>query len=64
MEQHALQFWTHLVVLCSLEQEGGAEVLRGKIWSSKKCTVKFECLLQLVPVASCSKSDGRMVKDI
>jgi hypothetical protein len=23
MQQHTKHFWTHLVVLCSLEQEGG-----------------------------------------
>ena len=27
MQQHTIHFWTHLVVLCSLEQEGGATVL-------------------------------------
>jgi hypothetical protein len=27
-------FWTHLVVLCSLEQEGVTVVLRGQILSS------------------------------
>jgi hypothetical protein len=30
MQQHTRHFWTYLVVLCSLEQEGGAAVLRGK----------------------------------
>ena len=34
MQQHTGHFWTHLVVLCSLEQEGGAAVLRGNILSS------------------------------
>ena len=31
MQQHTIHFWTHLVVLCSLEQEGGMVVLRGQI---------------------------------
>ena len=31
MQQHTIHVWTHLVVLCSLEQEGGTAVLRGKI---------------------------------
>ena len=35
MQQHTIHFWTHLVVLCSLEQEGGAAVLRGQILSLK-----------------------------
>jgi hypothetical protein len=35
MQQHTRHFWTHLVVLCSLEQEGGAAVLHGHILSSK-----------------------------
>jgi hypothetical protein len=34
MQQHRIHFWTHLVVLCSLEQEGGATVLLGHILSS------------------------------
>jgi hypothetical protein len=34
MQQHTRHFWTHIVVLYSLEQEGGAVVLRGKILSS------------------------------
>jgi hypothetical protein len=34
MQQHAMHFWTHLVVLCSLEQEVGSAVLRGQILSS------------------------------
>jgi hypothetical protein len=32
MQQHTIHFWTHLVVLCSLEQEGGAAVLVGKFY--------------------------------
>ena len=35
MQQHTRHVWTHLVVLCSLEQEGGAVVLRGQLLSSK-----------------------------
>ena len=35
MQQHTRHFWTHLVVLCSLEQEGAAAVLSGQILSSK-----------------------------
>jgi hypothetical protein len=34
MKNHTRHFWTQLVVLCSLEQEGGAAVLRGQILSS------------------------------
>jgi hypothetical protein len=30
MQQHTIHFWTHPVVLCSLEKEGGAAFLRGK----------------------------------
>ena len=35
MQQHAYIFFTHVVVLCSLEQEGGMEVHHGQILSSK-----------------------------
>ena len=35
MQQHTIHFWTCLIVLCSLEQEGGAAVFRGQILSSK-----------------------------
>jgi hypothetical protein len=35
MQQHTIHFWTHLVVLCSLEQEGGAGVICGQILSLK-----------------------------
>jgi hypothetical protein len=34
MQQHTRHFWTHLVVLYSLEQEVGAAVLHGQILSS------------------------------
>ena len=34
MQQHTKYFWTHLVVLCSLEKEGGVAVVRGKMLSS------------------------------
>ena len=33
MQQHTRPFWTHLVVLCSLEKEGGAAILLvGKLY--------------------------------
>ena len=35
MQQNTIHFWTHLVVLCPLEQEGGAAVLCGQTLSSK-----------------------------
>jgi hypothetical protein len=35
MPPHTRHFWTHLVVLCSFEQEGGTAVHRGQILSSK-----------------------------
>jgi hypothetical protein len=34
MQQHTRHVWTHLVVLCSLEQEGGAAFLLGQNLSS------------------------------
>ena len=34
MQEHTTHFWTHLVVVCSLEQEGDAAVHRGQILSS------------------------------
>ena len=36
MQWHTIHFWAHLVVMCSLEQEGGMAVLREQILSSKK----------------------------
>jgi hypothetical protein len=36
MQHHTRHFWTHLV-LCSLEQEGGAAVFRGQILLSNFC---------------------------
>ena len=35
MQQHRIHLWTHLVVLCSLEEEGATAILRGQILSSK-----------------------------
>ena len=35
MQQHTIHFWTDLVVLYSLKQEGGSAVLCGLILSSK-----------------------------
>jgi hypothetical protein len=35
MQQHTIHFWTHLVVLCSLEQEGDKVFLPGQMLSSK-----------------------------
>jgi hypothetical protein len=33
MQQHTKHFWTHLVLLCSLKQKGGAAVRHGKMLS-------------------------------
>jgi hypothetical protein len=44
MQQHTRDFWTHLVVLCSLEQEGGAAVICGKILSSNFVKKEWHCL--------------------
>jgi hypothetical protein len=35
MQRHTIHLLTHFVVLCSLEQKGGAVVLCGQILSSK-----------------------------
>jgi hypothetical protein len=35
MQQHTTHFWTHLVVLCSLEQEGGVAAIRRQTLPSK-----------------------------
>jgi hypothetical protein len=34
IKQHTRHFWTHLIVLCSLEREDGVVVLRWKMFSS------------------------------
>jgi hypothetical protein len=57
MQQHTIHFWNHLV-LCSLEQEGGAAVLRGQILSLNVISLAFFGFMVLSRQLGTQKKQG------